>query len=297
MIKKQTQLNIARFASFAVFAMVFSFSLAISPASAKELSSQEVVNLVNKARQSAGIPILAENSLLEQAAQAKALDMLKNDYFAHTSPQGATPWSWLEKSGYTYKYAGENLAMNYKTAESQQKAWMNSATHKKNILNSLYTETGVAVAKGKLDGDEITLTVELFGTPLVAAVKKEAPVSVATKPAEIALPEEEVLAAEAPALSLPQIQAVKNVIVPELVPRSIDQVGITLLILGFILVLSPAALVAHGATLIASTLKGRRTRPSDKKIRGSSKGFDHEAYARFMKSLHEGSGCKLLPRP
>ena len=56
--------------------------------------------------------MLAKSDMLQEAAEKKAQDMIENNYFAHTSPQGKTPWHWVEESGYDYRYAGENLAIN-----------------------------------------------------------------------------------------------------------------------------------------------------------------------------------------
>jgi hypothetical protein len=142
-------------------------------ASADGISGQTVIQLVNKERLAAGISALSENSQLSKAAQDKVEDMIKNDYFAHTSPKGISPWYWFEKNGYDYKYAGENLAINFTNAESQEKAWMASPSHRKNILNPNYREIGVAVASGRVDGETSIITVQLFGALSGAIVKSE----------------------------------------------------------------------------------------------------------------------------
>lgn len=150
--------------------VLFSFLVLLpaSQAAASEITGENVIQLVNKERFSRGLDVLMENAVLDSAAQDKVSDMIKNNYFAHTSPGGITPWYWIEKNGYDYKYAGENLAINFSSAEDQQKAWMASATHKKNILNANYREIGVAVAKGKIAGEASIITVQLFGTRTAA---------------------------------------------------------------------------------------------------------------------------------
>ena len=164
-------------AILAVFVGIFAFSLTYAVASS--ITAKNIIKLVNEARNKEGLKPLQENSKLSAAAAAKAADMLKNDYFAHNSPSGKTPWYWLEKSGYNYKYAGENLAMNFSSAEEEQKAWMKSPTHKKNILNANYQEIGVAVAEGKIDGKSTTVAVQMFGaTPYVVPVSQKAPADV-----------------------------------------------------------------------------------------------------------------------
>ena len=142
------------------------------PVQAATINKEGVINLVNAARQKEGLSQLMENSILDRAAAEKVKDMIARDYFAHTSPNGKTPWFWMEKAGYDYKYAGENLAINFSSVERQHEAWMKSETHRKNILNPNFMQIGVAVARGKVDGEESTITVKMFGTPMVAFLAK-----------------------------------------------------------------------------------------------------------------------------
>ena len=107
----------------AVFVIGF-FALADYSAFASGITSENVIELVNKSRIKEGLKALVENGKLSAAARDKANDMAKKDYFAHTSPSGATPWYWLKKNEYDYKYAGENLAINFESAEQQKEEWM-----------------------------------------------------------------------------------------------------------------------------------------------------------------------------
>jgi uncharacterized protein YkwD len=176
-------------ASFATLLLVvgfFSFFGFAATVLASAVSAQEVVALANASRQKEGLAPLVLNQMLSAAAEDKALDMLKHDYFAHTSPQGVEPWAWFKKEGYGYKYAGENLAINYTSAKEQHAAWMQSATHRANILNIHYQEIGVATVEGKINGESSLVTVELFGTPLVPVVIDQ-PRSVTSVPAPIAI--------------------------------------------------------------------------------------------------------------
>ena len=154
-----------RITDLLTFALVASFlAFSIQSIKASSMTSAETVKLVNKARTSQNLPELAVNEKLVKAAEAKIDDMIKNDYFAHTSPAGITPWVWIEKVGYNYKFAGENLAINFSSAEDQQTAWMNSETHKKNILSPDYKEIGAAVKEGIINGKPTTITVQEFGS-------------------------------------------------------------------------------------------------------------------------------------
>ncbi len=137
---------------------------------ASQISVEEVVTLTNKKRAEAGLSTLSMNPDLAQAAKAKGEHMLANDYWAHIAPDGTEPWKFFSDVGYKYRYAGENLARDFSNAGSAVDAWMASITHKENMLSPRYTEIGVAVVEGDMNGVDTTIIVQLFGTQLNAAV-------------------------------------------------------------------------------------------------------------------------------
>lgn len=124
-----------------------------------------LVNLANKDRVAQNISELKINTILEKAAQMKADDMAEKGYFAHNSPDGKTPWYWIDLAGYKYKYAGENLAVNFNDSEEVHTAWVNSKGHFLNIINSKYTEIGIATSTGFYKGREAVFVVQMFGSP------------------------------------------------------------------------------------------------------------------------------------
>jgi len=125
-----------------------------------------LVNLTNQNRATANISELEVNPLLEKAAQMKANDMADKSYFAHNTPDGKTPWYWLEQAGYKYAYAGENLAVNFENSEDVETAWMNSRGHFLNIMNPKYTEIGIATSTGVYKDREAIFVVQMFGAPM-----------------------------------------------------------------------------------------------------------------------------------
>lgn len=135
------------------------------------ISASELLTDTNKARTESSLPALTVNDELSKAAFLKAQDMFANNYWAHTSPSGVSPWKWLGDSGYNYDVAGENLAKNYPTADATVAAWMNSETHRANILNGKYQDVGFAVVDGMLEGRSTTLVVAYYGAPATAAVE------------------------------------------------------------------------------------------------------------------------------
>lgn len=133
-----------------------------------------LVDETNQNRTTNGLQPLTVDPLLQAAAQDKANDMAANNYFAHTSPAGLTPWYWFAKVGYSFDFAGENLAVNFSDSEDVTNAWMNSPEHRANILNADFTQIGMATAQGTYNGRSAVYVVELFGTPAPAAPPADA---------------------------------------------------------------------------------------------------------------------------
>ena len=141
-----------------------------------------VVQLTNDERTNLSESPLTRSAVLDAAAQMKADDMAKNQYFAHFAPDGTSPWHWFDKAGYTYAYAGENLAIHFTDSSEVVTAWMNSPKHRENIVNKNFTQIGVGTAKGTYEGYDTVYVVQLFGTPAIVPIVKtaSAPVAKAT---------------------------------------------------------------------------------------------------------------------
>jgi len=162
-----------------VAAIVLPVALPSSSLFSSAITPINIVELTNQTRGNLGLGELKANSLLAAAATAKANDIINNQYFAHTSPAGLNPWYWIDKAGYNYLYAGENLAIHYESAEDVTEGWLASPTHRANIVQPKYNDIGVGVAYGIFDGVESTVVVQMFGVPEVTPV----PVAKSTSPA------------------------------------------------------------------------------------------------------------------
>jgi hypothetical protein len=131
-----------------------------------EVLPSVLADLTNGERQTENLPTLTVSPILNEAAQMKANDMAKNGYFAHTSPDGKTPWYWLEQVGYNYQYAGENLAINFSDSKDVTDAWMASPAHRANIVKGNYTDIGTGVAAGTYQGQQTVFVVQDYANPL-----------------------------------------------------------------------------------------------------------------------------------
>lgn len=115
----------------------------------------KIVNLTNAERKANGLNELNLNGQLCTAAQLKADDMRVNNYFAHTSPIDSekTASYFVREVNYKYRFVGENLARGFSNINAAFIGWLNSPTHKRNILNPIFDDICVGI-----NGDLIVQT-------------------------------------------------------------------------------------------------------------------------------------------
>ncbi len=144
-----------------------------------------IVDLTNEERAEGALGTLRRSSVLDEAARLKAEDMAAHEYFAHYSPDGVSPWHWFGEVSYNFVHAGENLAIHFTDSGDVVDAWMESPSHRANIMNGNYSEIGVGTAEGTYQGYPTVYVVQLFGTPAAVAAhvpEPAAPIAVAQAP-------------------------------------------------------------------------------------------------------------------
>jgi uncharacterized protein YkwD len=184
---------------------------------ATDINVEKLLENTNIARQKNNLPPLIYNKQLSDAAYAKAQDMLRKDYWAHYSPDGKTPWDFILATKYQYQYAGENLAKNFLFSQNVVDAWMQSPTHRENMLRREFTEVGFAIVNGSLQGEPTTLVVQMFATPLIPSSN--------TKPQQFT--------------SLPSVESTnpnEGSVQKSLITLPANSVNITYLFIGFLIV-------------------------------------------------------------
>ncbi|HRN95981.1 MAG TPA: CAP domain-containing protein [Candidatus Levybacteria bacterium] len=136
---------------------------------AYSINQQELLEYTNNARKERGLEPLTLNESLVSAANGKAQHMFSNNYWAHFAPDGTSPWQFIKGAGYQYIFAGENLAKGFTDSKSVVDAWLNSPSHRDNLLSDKYKEIGFAVSEGQIEGVETVLVVQMFGAQDVPA--------------------------------------------------------------------------------------------------------------------------------
>lgn len=131
------------------------------------LSGDEIIKITNEYRANENLSSLLENETLNKAAMERVEDMFKQQYFAHVSPDGKDISDTLENVHYEYAVSGENLALGYfSNSKDLVDAWMASPGHRANILNSKFTEIGVAYKIELYKGKKQYIAVQVFGKPM-----------------------------------------------------------------------------------------------------------------------------------
>lgn len=144
------------------------------------MSAQSLLNDTNKERALNNVTSLTLNDELTAAAQAKANDMANRNYWSHNTPDGNAPWIFIDKAGYAYQKAGENLAYGFSSPQTTVTGWMNSLSHRQNLLDGDYTEVGfgfVNAANYQNNGAE-TIVVAMYGRPRPPTLTPVTPASI-----------------------------------------------------------------------------------------------------------------------
>ena len=132
-----------------------------------KISIDGIIYYTNIERVKIGLNPLTKNIKLNNSATSKIDDMFARQYFEHTSPDGKTAADLVKSFDYKFQIVGENLALGiFQTDKSLVQAWMDSPTHRANILNSKYTEMGAAVGIGDYKDQKQWLAVQHFTKPI-----------------------------------------------------------------------------------------------------------------------------------
>lgn len=136
---------------------------------ATNMSDDSLLVSTNESRTENGLKPLTFSGGLDKAAQAKAEDMAARNYWSHNTPDGKEPWIFVEQAGYRYSKAAENLAYGFDNSQGAVAGWMNSPTHRANILDEELSEVGFGIVnmpnyQGR--GPE-TIVVAMYGSPAI----------------------------------------------------------------------------------------------------------------------------------
>jgi uncharacterized protein YkwD len=148
----------------ALSALMLTLFVFDTPRVAASPDLNRVIELTNEHRRAAGCGDLQWNPALATAAQHHADDMAANNYFSHTSRNGASFVKRIRAAGYAYRRAAENIAAGQTTPDEVVATWMSSPGHRANILNCRLRHIGIGYSYNS-NSDFGAYWVEDFGTP------------------------------------------------------------------------------------------------------------------------------------
>lgn len=120
---------------------------------------EEVVRLTNVERSKVGVAPLTSDWKISRVARYKANDMRDNNYFSHYSPTYGDPFVMMQDFGISFNKAAENIAARQSTPSAVVQSWMNSDSHRENMLSPAYKKLGVGYSSGGYLG---TYWVQMF---------------------------------------------------------------------------------------------------------------------------------------
>jgi uncharacterized protein YkwD len=118
-----------------------------TPGNVNQMAS-EIVAGVNASRRDNGLSPLAYNQKLGGAALKHACDMSVNRFFGHKGSNGSNSQARVRSVGYRDCTVAENLAWGFPRSAQIIGGWMNSASHRSNMLHPRVTEMGIGITTG-----------------------------------------------------------------------------------------------------------------------------------------------------
>ncbi|MCB9641153.1 MAG: CAP domain-containing protein [Myxococcales bacterium] len=120
---------------------------ASSPAQLNNTNAAERLwRLLNAVRDHQGLILFRRHHRLDKFAHAHAVDMVKEGYFGHRSPQKGSFADRFKRLGWPTRQARENIVVA-NTPEEALKLWIESPVHRKNLLHPDFIWTGIGAYK------------------------------------------------------------------------------------------------------------------------------------------------------
>ena len=113
---------------------------------------RQIFDAVNAVRVREGVPELRWHSGAAAAAESHSRAMAQRGFFSHTDPKRGDLSDRMKEAGVRWSLVAENLFEQRGCADAVQcavKGWLDSAGHRKNMLNARYTDTGTGISSDK----------------------------------------------------------------------------------------------------------------------------------------------------
>jgi uncharacterized protein YkwD len=110
---------------------------------------RDFIRRVNALRQSIGCPELKWDDRIAAVAQSHSRDMVERNFYSHINPDGKDPFDRLDEADIPFSAAAENIASGPKTGKEAYLIWLNSPSHRQNMLDCRFLRHGVGRVRGR----------------------------------------------------------------------------------------------------------------------------------------------------
>ncbi|MCF6221718.1 MAG: CAP domain-containing protein [Robiginitomaculum sp.] len=124
---------------------------------------------LNAYRRTHGLAPVVLSEKLSKASQVHAEDLARHGNISHTGSDGSGHGDRVQRQGYYFSIAAENVATGQKSWERVFKAWQDSPGHNENLLRDDVTEFGIALVY------EPKTAYQTYWAMVVAAPLEDAP--------------------------------------------------------------------------------------------------------------------------
>lgn len=111
----------------------------------KPLDMRQALNDLNTYRARHGLRPVTLNQTLNQASKIHAQDLARHGIIAHEGTDGSTHADRVQRLGYKFWVAAENVATGQKSWEEAFEGWQKSPGHNENLLRDDVSEFGIAL--------------------------------------------------------------------------------------------------------------------------------------------------------
>lgn len=161
------------FAAFAVVGLTGAVGLAQDGQEFDTVGEVEMLARIEAMRSAQGLPTVARDAQLDQAARLHCADMASHQALEHVSPRTGTPGDRVRRAGVTVSTIAENVALHRTTADAFE-SLLGSEAHRANMLDARFTHVGI----GALRTPRGVYVTQVFAAePAPAAAPVEAPVA------------------------------------------------------------------------------------------------------------------------
>ncbi|HZC32960.1 MAG TPA: CAP domain-containing protein [Candidatus Bathyarchaeia archaeon] len=139
------------------------------PVDAATVNAEEahLISFLNADRAALGLVPVRVDARLMAMARARSTDMIVNDYFSHTQPDGRNVFDILNASGITWYGAGEIIAWNNYpmdvSASTANHQWLDSPDHLAILTSNNYNYVGVGLAVDPVTGKKMWTAIYMKG--------------------------------------------------------------------------------------------------------------------------------------